>query len=161
LALMVSVLGAALLALLTGCGSIVTTNHQQAPFTKEGELSFFRQATAEKIAQIDIEIADTPAERTQGLMGRRSLPADAGMLFIFDTAAVVAFWMKDTLIPLDMIFVNDLKAIAHIERNTIPLSEALISSRQPARYVIEVNAGYCDLHRVSVGDHMDFARGGG
>lgn len=148
----------ALLALLTGCGSTLTTTAPEVQFTKEGELSFLRQATAETIAQIDIEIADTPAERTQGLMYRRSLPADAGMLFIFDSAQPLTFWMKDTFISLDMVFVNDSKEIVSIARSTIPLSEALIPSGGDAMYVVEVNAGFCDTHGIREGDSIDFAR---
>ena len=152
------VIGALVLKLVTGCGSTFTTSGPEAQFTKEGELSFFRQATTEKITQIDIEIADTPAERTQGLMNRHSLPQNGGMLFIFDSAQLLSFWMKDTFISLDMVFVNDLKEIVSIAKHTTPLSEALISSQKPAMYVVEVNAGFCDTHGIKEGDRIDFTR---
>jgi hypothetical protein len=155
-----AVIGALCLTLVTSCGPILTTNAQEVQFRKDGELSFFRQATAEKIAQIDIEIADTPAKRTQGLAHRRLLPPDAGMLFIFDSPHPLAFWMKDTFISLDILFVNDVKAIVSIARNTTPLSQALIPSHGDAMYVVEVNAGFCDMHGIREGDSIDFVRAG-
>lgn len=153
-----AVLVALLMGLMTGCGSGLTTNPREPQFTKQGELSFYRQATAEKIVQIDIEIADTVAKRTQGLMYRRSLPADAGMLFIFDSSRPVSFWMKNTYISLDIVFANEAKQIVSIAKNTTPLSETFIPSGAPAMYVVEVNAGFCDTHGVNVGDSMDFSR---
>jgi len=93
IALAAYMIGALLVALVTGCGQVGTTNAQDISFTKEGELSFVSQATAQQIARIDIEIADTPQEQARGLMYRRSLPADAGMLFIFDSSQPRVFWM--------------------------------------------------------------------
>jgi len=154
----VSVIGALILALVTGCGSNAITSAPEAQFTKEGELWFVRQATAETIARIDIEIADTPAERTQGLMHRSYLPPDAGMLFIFESSGPLTFWMKDTLIPLDVIFVSEAKQIVSIAQNTTPLSETLIPSGGNAMYVVEVNAGFCDARGIAAGDTMDFVR---
>jgi uncharacterized membrane protein (UPF0127 family) len=127
-------------------------------FTKQGELSFLRQGTGEKIAQIDIEIADTPAKRTLGLMYRRSLPQDAGMLFIFESSGPLSFWMKNTYIPLDMIFADEGKTIVSIAKNTVPLSEALIPSGKNAMYVVEVNAGFCDKHGIRTSDLISFTR---
>jgi uncharacterized membrane protein (UPF0127 family) len=155
---MVSVISALVLALVTGCGSVLTPNAQDVPFTKQGGLSFFRQATGEKITQIDTEIADTPAKRTHGLMYRRSLPADAGMLFIFDSSQPLAFWMKNTFISLDMVFVSNAKKIVAIAKNATPLSEALIPSGKSAMYVVEVNAGFCDTHGIRTGDVISFTR---
>jgi uncharacterized membrane protein (UPF0127 family) len=143
------------LLLPAGCGSGITID-PGPPFTKEGDLSFLRTPTT--LAEIDIEIADTADERATGLMNRTSLPSDAGMLFIFPTEQNVSFWMKDTLIPLDMVFVNDAKVIINIARNTVPLSETLIPSGGPTRYVVEVNAGFCLLHNINVGDTIDFTQ---
>lgn len=154
----ISAIGAVLLALVTGCGSNAISSAPEVQFTKEGELSFFRQGTAEKIAQIDIEIADTPAERTQGLMYRRYLPPDAGMLFIFESSGPLSFWMKNTYIPLDIIFISETKAIVSIAKNTTPLSEGLIPSGKAAMYAVEVNAGFCDRHAITQGDTVDFTR---
>ncbi len=158
IALAAHLIGVLLLTLVTGCGQIGTTNVQDIPFTKEGELSFVSKASAQQIARIDIEIADTPRERAQGLMYRRSLPAAAGMLFVFDSCQPRIFWMKNTFISLDLVFVDDAKAIVHIEKNAIPLSEAMISSQKAAMYVVEVNAGFCDMHGIVEGDRIDFVR---
>jgi uncharacterized membrane protein (UPF0127 family) len=152
------VLSALLLMLMSGCGSNIIASAPEVQFTKEGELSFFRQVTGEKIAQIDIEIADTPAERTQGLMDRRYLPPNAGMLFIFDSPGPLSFWMKNTYIPLDIIFISEAKTIVSIAKNTTPLSEALIPSGEDAMYVVEVNAGFCDRYGIAAGDAIDFVR---
>jgi len=157
---MASAICLSLLTLVAGCGPTGTTNAQYILFTREGELSFFRKATAEEIVRIDIEIADTPAERTLGLSGRSFLPPNAGMLFIFDSPRPLAFWMKDTFISLDMVFVDDVKEIVSIARNTVPLSEAVIPSQGDAMYVVEVNAGFCDMHDIRAGDTIDFARTG-
>ena len=153
---------AALISMLVaGCIPPAGTGGQEIPFTKEGELSFLRSATGEQIARIDIEIADTPQQQAQGLMYRSYLPATAGMLFVFDSCRLQVFWMKNTFIPLDIIFIDDAKEIVHIERNAIPQSEALISSQKPMMYAVEVNAGYCDAHGIGEGDRMDFVRTGG
>ena len=156
-----AVIGALLLTLVTSCGSGITPTPHEVQFTKEGELSFFRETTADKIAQIDIEIADTPAERARGLAYRSSLPLDAGMLFIFASAGPLTFWMKDTFISLDIVFVSDAKQIVSIARHTVPLSAALIPSGGDAMYVVEVNAGFCDSHGIREGDRIDFTRANG
>jgi len=149
---------ALLVTLMTGCGSGSGTSTQEPQFTKEGVLSFLEHDTAEEIVQIDIEIADTTAERTQGLMYRQSLPADAGMLFIFDSPRPLSFWMKNTYIPLDIIFVGETKEIVSIAKNTTPLSESPIPSGADAMYVVEVNAGFCDTHGIQQGDSITFER---
>lgn len=129
-------------------------------FVKEGELRFFRGATRETLAKIDIEIADNPLDIEAGLMHRRSMAASAGMLFIFPGSAQRMFWMKNTHIPLDILFIDEHRRIHHIEKNTRPLSEVLIPSRGSSRYVVEVNAGFCDARGVRVGDTIEFRKGG-
>ena len=145
------------LRLPAGCGAGVTIDPGPI-FTKEGDLSFLQQGTGNTLAEIDIEIADTDPEREAGLMNYTSLPADAGMLFIFPSPQSVYFWMKDTLLPLDIVFVNDAKVIVKIAPNAVPLSETLIPSDVPIRYVVEVNAGFCLLHNIHVGDTIDYTR---
>jgi len=154
----VAIVGAVLLTLMASCGAVITSGAPPAHFVKQGQLSFFRQGAGEKIAQIDIELADTPPQRTRGLMYMRYLPPDAGMLFIFDSARPVTFWMRNTFIPLDIIFVNGARAIISAAKNATPLSEALIPSHGNARYVVEVNAGYCEAHGLQEGDTVDFRR---
>lgn len=128
----------------------------EPPFSKEGELTFLSKKGTNKIITIDIEIADTDYERTRGLMHRRALPADAGMLFIFDRAEVRSFWMRNTYIPLDILFIDERKRVVAIAKRTEPLSYTPISSLRKAQYVVEVNAGFCDEHGISLGDRIAY-----
>jgi uncharacterized membrane protein (UPF0127 family) len=89
----------------------------------------------------NVEVATTNQERAIGLMFRRSLPADAGMLFLYDRAQPAAMWMKNTLIPLDMVFIAADGKVHRIEQNTEPFSTELISSEGPVVGVLELNGG--------------------
>lgn len=100
-----------------------------------------------------VEIADTQAAREQGLMNRTSMPQDHGMLFVFDYQANVSFWMKDTLIPLDMVFLDSNGRIVDIYKNATPLSEDIYRAKSPSKYVIELNGGYCDMYGIRTGDN--------
>ena len=88
-----------------------------------------------------IEIADDPNEQARGLMFRPALPADAGMLFVFDPPRPASFWMRNTMIPLDMIFIDDAGRIESIAERTDPYSERASSSRGDVRAVLEINGG--------------------
>ena len=88
-----------------------------------------------------IEIARTPREHSQGLMFRRRLAADAGMLFVYDPPRPISMWMRNTYIPLDMIFIAPTGRISHIVERTVPLSTENIPSRGTVRGVLELNAG--------------------
>ncbi len=101
-----------------------------------------------------VEVAETPSEWQQGLQRRRHLAADKGMLFNFHQPRVVSMWMKDTLIPLDMIFIDARGAIVNVVENTVPLSTATISSNGPALAVLEVNAGTAARLGVHPGDRV-------
>ena len=101
-----------------------------------------------------VEIAETKDERSRGLMFREALDPHAGMLFIFPDQDLRIFWMKNTKIPLDLIFMDDNKRIVHIHHNATPMSEANISSRVPARYVLEVNAGMANKCGLARGDKV-------
>ncbi|NWF88106.1 MAG: DUF192 domain-containing protein [Ignavibacteriaceae bacterium] len=120
-------------------------------FKKEGELTITDSASSVK-AKLDIEIADTDYERQLGLMKRVSMEERQGMLFIFPTENMQSFWMRNTLISLDMIFINAKKKIVTIHKNTKILSDQSYPSTAPAKYVLEVNAGFTDKHKVNVGD---------
>lgn len=122
-------------------------------FTKEGELRFLNKNKKE-IITIDIEIPDTPEEKRRGLMYRRVMAPTEGMFFINDMSKVHFFWMKNTYIPLDMIFVDRNMKIVKIEENTTPLSEVLIPAPREAQYTIEVNAGFCEQHGIRIGDSI-------
>lgn len=128
------------------------------PFVKEGELDIIDATTGKLIKRISIEIAEDQKEISQGLMYRTSMLDTLGMLFIFEQPGEHIFWMKNTIIPLDIIFVNEQQKVVTIQRNTTPYSENQIHSEKPVLYVIEVNAGFCDRYGVKVGDRIRFDR---
>ena len=104
--------------------------------------------------RISVEIADTPQEQEIGLMNRTSLPEDSGMLFVFGSDQRWTFWMSDTLIPLDMIFIADNLTIVDIRANATPMSTDHIVPSGSCRYVLEVNGGLCEDDGIEVGDHV-------
>jgi len=130
-----------------------TTNMHYYTFKKEGELTFV-DSTETPIIKIDIEIADNDYERQLGLMNRQSMEEMQGMLFIFPQERYQSFWMLNTLFSLDIIFVNSNKEIVTIHKETTPLSEQSYPSTEPAQYVVEVNAGFCDRHNIKLGDKI-------
>jgi uncharacterized membrane protein (UPF0127 family) len=124
-------------------------------FKKEGELTFYSTDSVKKTT-IDIEIANTEYERELGLMKRKSMEENQGMLFIFPVEKMQSFWMRNTLISLDMIFVNAKKEIVTIRKDTKVLSDQSYPSTKPAKYVIEVDAGFSDRYNIRVGDRISW-----
>ena len=106
--------------------------------------------------RFDIELATTPDQRERGLMYRKSLGANAGMLFMYPDEEPVAFWMKNTLIPLDMLFIKADGQIVHVARNAAPLDETPIASGQPVRAVLEINGGAADALGIKEGDTVEY-----
>lgn len=101
------------------------------------------------------KIANSPEETRLGLSGVESLDEQAGMLFIFDKVGYYGFWMKDMLIPLDIIWIDEKGKIVHIEENVQPDSYPTIyESRTPARFVLEVNAFFVNTFSIEVGDQV-------
>lgn len=103
---------------------------------------------------VQVEIADTDAERQTGLMGRTALAEDAGMLFVFDQQRPLSFWMKDTLIPLSIAYIDEGGAIVDIQ-DMQPLDETPHPSAAPARYALEVNQGFFEARGVQLGDWVE------
>jgi uncharacterized protein len=103
---------------------------------------------------VRVEIADTDAERQTGLMGRTALAEDAGMLFVFDQEQMFSFWMKDTLIPLSVAYIDAEGRIVDIQAMQ-PLDETLHPSPEPAQYALEVNQGFFEARGVAVGDTVE------
>ena len=101
-----------------------------------------------------VELAESPEQLTQGLMFRRSLAADAGMLFDFGQVEPVSMWMKNTLIPLDMIFIAADGRIVSIAEDAVPESLAVISAPEPVRGVLEVNGGTAARLGLRTGDRV-------
>lgn len=102
-----------------------------------------------------LEVVDTPAARSRGLMYRRELPDGTGMLFVFDEESDHAFWMKNTFIPLDMIFVSGEGRIVGVHADARPQTLTPISVGHPSRWVIEVPAGWAARAGVRVGDAVE------
>lgn len=107
-----------------------------------------------QIARFDVEIADDSSERASGLMFRRQFPEDRAMLFVFEQTRPVAFWMHNTPRPLDMLFVRADGVLSSIARDTTPFSDAAVPSREPVRYVLEINAGLSSLLGLKPGDRL-------
>ena len=105
---------------------------------------------------VRVEVARDEASRTRGLMERSSLAADAGMLFVFDESDVHTFWMRNTLIPLDMIFVDDAGRVVGVVERAEPLTLSPRDVGVPSRYVLEVNGGWAAAHGVKAGDRVRF-----
>jgi uncharacterized membrane protein (UPF0127 family) len=101
-----------------------------------------------------VELADDNAERAKGLMFRETLADDAGMLFLFEDDRPRSFWMKNTLIPLDILFIRSDGTIVHISRNTRPRDESAVPSEFPVRAVLEIPGGQADKRGISVGDKI-------
>jgi hypothetical protein len=103
-----------------------------------------------------VEVATTPAQMEQGLMFRRTMAADAGMIFDFKTPSQAAMWMKNTLIPLDMLFVDQQGHIVNIHERAVPQSLDTIGAAAPVRAVIELNGGTAEHLGIKPGDHIVF-----
>lgn len=135
-----------LFALATGCGSDTDTEDAgdgEPSFQREGTLTFY-QPGGDTLKTIAIEIADTDAERQRGLMRRRSLGYDRGMLFIFEETSTDGMWMKNTPLPLDIVFVSPDSQVVSITRRTTPFSEETIEPAAPRKFVVEVRAGFAN-----------------
>ncbi len=99
------------------------------------------EASAHACHRFDIYLAVTSAQRSRGLMFVRDLPQSAGMLFVYDSADFISMWMKNTYIPLDIVFARSDGTISSVARNTEPLSLRSVASIEPVIYVLELNAG--------------------
>jgi uncharacterized membrane protein (UPF0127 family) len=109
-----------------------------------------------KRAAVKVEVADTPDARELGLMYRNHLDEDAGMLFVFPAPETSHFWMKNTVIPLDMLFADSGGKVLGIVANAQPYSEAMVGGFAGTLYVLEVNGGYAARHRIVAGDRLEF-----
>lgn len=107
---------------------------------------------------VRVEIADTPQARARGLMYRRDLAAKTGMLFIFPSETPQQFWMKNTPLPLDMIFIATDRHIVGIVADARPFTTNPLGVLAPSQYVLEVHAGFCASHGITTGARVDFVR---
>jgi hypothetical protein len=116
----------------------------EPPFVKEGELALLDPASKKVLLKLDIEIAEVPAERQQGLMYRKTMSDKQGMLFLFEYPEEQSFWMHNTYIPLDIIYLNEKLEIVSIQKNAQPQNDKPLPSGKPAQYVLEINGGLSD-----------------
>jgi uncharacterized membrane protein (UPF0127 family) len=121
------------------------------------QLQSLEIATRTGVHVFAIELAVTPEQQAKGLMFRRELPEGRGMLFDFQKEQPASFWMKNTYVPLDMIFIRADGRILRIAENTVPLSEALVTSGGPVRAVLEVIAGTARKLGIAPGDRVAHA----
>lgn len=136
---------------------VVDTKEPTEPqFKKQGEIEFLSAKNASVIKKIDVEVADNDRKRSQGLMYRKSMDESQGMYFVFPVSELQSFWMKNTILSLDIMFVNENKEIVKIHRNTTPFSEKSLPSEKKAMYVVEVVAGFSDKYGVKEGDKINF-----
>lgn len=157
-----------LIVLWTGCGDpapepaasapVAEPGQESAgiPFRKDGTLTLSREG--EIYRTLDIEIAETDSSRNRGLMQRDSLPEDSGMLFIFDREEEQGFWMANTPLALDLIFLREDGSILSIAKYVQPMRTETVQSNGRAMYVLEVVAGYSDSIGIIEGDVMAFER---
>ncbi len=107
--------------------------------------------------KIAVELANTPAKRIQGLSGRNALGQNEGMFFVFEKPDYYAFWMRDMNFKIDIIWIDENKKIVDIVKNATPESyPEKFSPQSPAQYVLEVNAGFADEHKINIGDLVKF-----
>ncbi len=141
---------ALLLAALTACAS------SRSPDAGRPPARVVIETAAGQRHAVTVEVARTDEELTRGLMYRERLAPDAGMLFVFDASEDHTFWMKNTLIPLDMIFVDEGGRIVGVVERATPQTLSPRSVGAPSRYVLEVNGGWAAAHGVRAGDRVKF-----
>ncbi len=133
---------------------------EEIQFKKEGELSIYtiKDTISSEVMKLDIEIADNNYERETGLMHRKSMEKNQGMLFIQEKLKPQSFYMKNTLIPLDIIFIDDHYKVVSVQKNAKPLDETSLPSEKPALYILEINAGLFDQWNIKIGDSFAFKK---
>ncbi|WP_242085306.1 DUF192 domain-containing protein [Aestuariivivens sediminis] len=125
-------------------------------FNKEGELTIIKSDSS--LVVLDIEIADTEFDTQTGLMYRNSMEDSQGMLFIFKDEAPRSFYMKNTHIPLDIVFISENNKIVSFQKNAKPFDESSIPSHAPAKYVLEINAGLVDKWDLKIGNTINYTQ---
>lgn len=142
-----------LLLFFTACSSSdrpePITEQQERELNYTSEVYFLSQDGSRTISTVQVAVADDDHSRSEGLMNVHHMPTDAGMLFIFEEDEPRSFWMANTPLSLDIIFANSDFEIVRIHRNTQPYSHEQFRSEAPAKYVVEVNAGYTLLHDIT------------
>jgi len=147
------------LALLSSCKEekkTITEDKVVVSFQKEGTLTLKKANSDSIIKTIDIEIADDEYTTQTGLMYRTKLETNHGMLFIFPNVQMRSFYMKNTKIPLDIIYIDENLSIVSLQKNAKPMDETSLPSEAPAKYVLEINGGLSDVWHIEIGDKISF-----
>ncbi|MEY3240867.1 MAG: hypothetical protein RIR11_2305 [Bacteroidota bacterium] len=129
----------------------IPTSMPEPMFVQEGVLEFHQANGSKKLLRLDIEIAHEGNERAQGLMWRKKMDEKQAMLFVFEQEEMQSFWMRNTYIMLDLIFVNENFEVVTVLKNVPVLNDTPRPSDKPAKYVIEVNAGVADKYNIVPG----------
>ena len=142
------------IAIIATAWSFYARSHREVLFTVS-EISIISHKKQRH--KVTVELAETDDQRRRGLMYRDALPQGQGMLFIFPDYAPGGMWMKDTAIPLDMLFTDDRGKIIYIAERTTPLSETIIGPDEPIKAVLELNAGSVERLNLHIGDRIEHA----
>ena len=133
-----------------------------APAAFAGDIAFGRAevriGTAAGVRLFHVELAETPEQRARGLMFRRTLAPDAGMLFLFPERERPTMWMANTWLPLDMLFIAADGRVVHVFPNAVPRSQLTVSSPRPARMVLELGGGTARRLGIAPGDRLSWRR---
>ncbi len=129
--------------------------NKEIKFRKDGNIAII-DSTKKVISKFDIEIADDEYERETGLMYRKSMKDNQAMLFVFEVEKPLYFYMKNTYIPLDIIFIDKNKKIVSIAKNAKVLDETTLPSKYPAKYVLEIKAGLSEKNGIKRGMKVKF-----
>ena len=127
-------------------------------FTKEGIVTIYKAQTDSVLVRMDIEIAETEYETETGLMYRKSMGENQGMLFVFPDIRQHFFHMKNTEFGLDIIFLDENLKIVSLQENAKPYDEKLLPSQVPVKYALEINAGLSEKWLLEVGDSVEFTK---
>lgn len=127
-------------------------------FTNEGNVTFLKKGNKKVLHKVNIEVSDEDRERAQGLMYRSHMGDDQGMIFIFPRSEPQSFWMKNTKIPLDIIYINEQNEIVKIYKQTKPFNTTSLPSGKNAMYVVEINGGLTDKFGITEGDIIEFKK---
>jgi len=130
-------------------------NKTEANTAQLGLVTFFDDENRQNV-KIIVEVAQTNYEQTKGLMFREDIPENQGMLFIYPDEDIRHFWMKNTSVSLDIIFVNAAYKIITIQKETVPYSERLYPSTAPAQFVVEVRSGFTDRYAIREGQRISW-----
>ena len=133
-------------------------SHELPPLRKDARVTFLAADFQKVKAEIDVQIADFENERLQGMMFRKSLGENEGMLFIFERSEPRSFWMKNTFLSLDILYADENGTIISIHHRTEPLSTAPIRSGGDAMYVVETRGGFCGKYDIVDGDLISIDR---